>query len=305
MLRGELAAPGDTAVGRTKVPNTVSKPRSAGTTQDGRNRTCPENETSHPSRKGGIAVVIPALNEEPSIPLVLGDLPVGWVDQVVVVDNGSRDRTAEVVRADGATVVDEPRRGYGSACLRGLAELRGPPRRASGCRRLPRRGLQRSSRGIAVAGSTDPGRGLRFRAQIAAGRAPRAGCDAAAERLGQPSGLLPDATPLRAHYTDLGPFRAIRWDALERLGMCDRDFGWTIEMQIKAVRHGLRIREIPVSYRRRVGKSKISGMVVGTIRAGSKILLTIARHGWRPGSVKPRMVRGDGREPLHATEQAT
>ena len=86
-------------------------------------------------------------------------------------------------------------------------------------------------------------------------------------------------------YTDLGPFRAIRWTALRRLGMCDRNFGWTVEMQIKATRLGISTREVPVSYRRRVGVSKISGTVSGTIKAGSKILYLIAKYGFsRAGS---------------------
>jgi hypothetical protein len=89
-----------------------------------------------------------------------------------------------------------------------------------------------------------------------------------------------------AKYTDLGPFRAIRYQALCELGMADRNFGWTIEMQIKAVRAGLRICEIPVPYRRRLGRSKISGTVVGSVRAGGKILWTIARYGW-PRRSKP------------------
>jgi Glycosyl transferase family 2 len=88
-----------------------------------------------------------------------------------------------------------------------------------------------------------------------------------------------------ANYTDLGPFRAIRWSALERLGMSDRNFGWTVEMQIKAVRLGLRVTEVSVSYRRRIGASKISGTIRGTILAGSKILYLIAKYGLT--SVKP------------------
>ena len=88
-------------------------------------------------------------------------------------------------------------------------------------------------------------------------------------------------------YSDLGPFRAIRWSALQRLGMVDRNFGWTVEMQIKAARHGLRVREVPVSYRRRIGASKISGTILGTIRAGYKILYLIARHGLMPSTGLP------------------
>jgi hypothetical protein len=82
----------------------------------------------------------------------------------------------------------------------------------------------------------------------------------------------------RHRYTDLGPFRAVRWDSLERLAMADRDFGWTAEMQVKALRHGLRVAEVPVSYRRRVGVSKITGTVRGTVLAGYKILWTVLRH---------------------------
>ena len=84
------------------------------------------------------------------------------------------------------------------------------------------------------------------------------------------------------HVTDLGPFRAVRWDALERLDMRDRDFGWTVEMQVKAAKLGLRVVEVPVSYRRRIGRSKITGTVGGTVRAGWKILFTIFRHTLRP-----------------------
>jgi len=81
-------------------------------------------------------------------------------------------------------------------------------------------------------------------------------------------------------YTDLGPFRAIRWQALERLGMRDPDFGWTAEMQVKALRHGLAVEEVPVSYRKRVGVSKITGTLSGTLRAGYKILWTVLRYSW-------------------------
>jgi glycosyltransferase involved in cell wall biosynthesis len=251
-------------------------------------------------RTGEIAVVIPALNEETSIALVLGDLPVEWVDRAVVVDNGSSDRTAEVARAHGAEVVVEPRRGYGSACLRGLAELAcrpgGPPEivvfldadHSDHLEELPSlvqpilEGHFDFVLGSRLAGCCEPGA---MPPQSIWGN--RLACFLMRRLFG-------------ANYTDLGPFRAIRWEALERLGMCDRDFGWTIEMQIKAARHGLRIREIPVSYRRRVGKSKISGTVRGTILASSKILLTIARYGWRPNLAGTGRVLGDGPDHRHS-----
>jgi len=223
-----------------------------------------------------IDVVIPALNEEASLPLVLADLPQPPVRRVVVADNGSADGTARVAREGGAEVVAAPRRGYGSACLAGLAHLRqtGPP-------------------GVVVFVDADysdhPDELPSLVAPILAGEADLViGSRVLGHR--ERGALLPQARAgnlvacllIRLFYghrfTDLGPFRAIRWDALERLDMADPDFGWTAEMQVKAVRRGLRSTEVPVSYRRRTGVSKITGTVSGTLRAGYKILWTVARH---------------------------
>jgi len=223
-----------------------------------------------------IDVVIPALNEEASLPLVLADLSQLAVRRVVVADNGSVDGTARVAREGGAEVVAAPRRGYGSACLAGLAHLRqtGPP-------------------GVVVFVDADysdhPEELPSLVAPILAGDADLViGSRVLGHR--ERGALLPQARAgnlvacllIRLFYghrfTDLGPFRAIRWDALERLDMADPDFGWTAEMQVKAVRRGLRSTEVPVSYRRRTGVSKITGTVSGTLRAGYKILWTVARH---------------------------
>jgi glycosyltransferase involved in cell wall biosynthesis len=223
-----------------------------------------------------IDVVIPALNEEASLPLVLAALPRPPVRRVVVADNGSRDGTARVAREGGAEVVAAPRPGYGSACLAGLAHLRGhqPP-------------------DIVVFVDADfsdhPDELPRLIAPIAAGAADLViGSRVRGER--EPGALLPQARAgnlvacwlirlLYGHrYTDLGPFRAIRWAALESLGMSDPDFGWTAEMQVKALRRGLRVAEVPVSYRRRLGVSKITGTLAGTLRAGYTILWTVLRH---------------------------
>jgi hypothetical protein len=224
-------------------------------------------------------VVIPALNEEASLPLVLADLPRDLVRRVVVADNGSADGTARVAREGGAEVVAASRRGYGSACLAGLDHLRrtGPPE-------------------IVVFVDADysdhPDELPRLVAPILAGQADLViGSRILGSR--EPGALLPQARAgnlvacllirlLYGHrFTDLGPFRAVRWGALERLAMADPNFGWTAEMQVKAVRRGLRSTEVPVSYRRRVGVSKITGTASGTIRAGYKILWTVARHAWR------------------------
>jgi hypothetical protein len=223
-----------------------------------------------------IDVVIPALNEEGSLPLVLADLPRPPVRRIVVADNGSIDGTARVAREGGAEVVAAARRGYGSACLVGLAHLRqtGPP-------------------DIVVFVDADySDHPDELPALVAPILAREADLVIGSRVLGQRErgALLPQARAgnlvacllIRLFYghrfTDLGPFRAIRWHALERLQMSDPNFGWTAEMQVKAVRRGLRCVEVPVSYRRRTGVSKITGTVSGTIRAGYKILWTVARH---------------------------
>ena len=223
-----------------------------------------------------IDVVIPALDEEASLPLVLADLPRPLVRRVVVADNGSADGTARVAREGGAEVVVAPRRGYGSACLAGLAHLRrtGPPEvvvfvdadYSDHPEELP------SLVAPILAGEADLVIGSRV-----LGRRER-GALLPQARAGNLVACLLIRLFYGHRFTDLGPYRAIRWDALERLGMADPDFGWTAEMQVKAVRQGLKAVEVPVSYRRRVGVSKITGTVSGTLRAGYKILWTVARH---------------------------
>lgn len=223
-----------------------------------------------------VAVVIPALNEETSLPLVLADLPRG--PRVVVVDNGSTDRTADVAAAGGAEVVREPRRGYGRACLAGLAHLRARPPHV-----VAFLDADHSDHPEELPAVVSPV--LRGEADLVLGSRElgvrESGAVLPHQRLGNRFACALVRLVTGHRYTDLGPFRAVRWEALERLGMRDPDFGWTIEMQIKAVRAGLRVIEIPVRYRRRVGESKISGTVAGSVRAGTKILLTVLRHAVR------------------------
>jgi len=216
-----------------------------------------------------IAVVIPVLNEEQAIGKVLAAVP-RWVDDVVVVDNGSTDGTARVVRTCGARLVAEPVRGYGAACQAGI------------------RALRASDVVVFIDGdfSDRPEEMERLVDPIVGGRADlvigsrvsgrsEAGALSEQQRFGNWLACRLMRWFWDARYTDLGPFRAIGRAALERLGMSDRGFGWTVEMQIKGLRSGLRVQEVPVSYRRRIGVSKISGTFTGAVQAGFKIVFVI------------------------------
>ncbi|MDA8564016.1 glycosyltransferase family 2 protein [Mariniblastus sp.] len=227
-------------------------------------------------------VVIPALNEEESLPLVLNDLP--SVGRVIVVDNGSTDQTAKLATELGATVVEESQRGYGSACLRGLSEID----------KMIRSGLTVDVVAFVDADYSDHVHLLGDLLQpVLDGQQDFVlGSRLLGER--EPGAMPPQSVYgnklacglmnlfFRGRYTDLGPMRAISMKSLDEMRMVDQNFGWTIEMQLKALRHKLRILELPVPYRRRIGTSKISGTVSGTIRAGTKILYSLWRYGWSP-----------------------
>jgi glycosyltransferase involved in cell wall biosynthesis len=227
-----------------------------------------------------VCVVIPAWNEEGSIGCVIHDLPRDWVRQVIVADNNSTDYTADVARKFGATVVPAARQGYGSACLAGLAHLKA----------LPPQDQPQVVVFIDADYSDHPEQLPLLMAPILEGRADFV-LGSRMLKPQPPGALLPQAVFgnklacfliwifFRQRYTDLGPFRAISWAALQKLEMSDPNFGWTVEMQIKAARQRLRVMEIPVDYRPRIGYSKITGTFLGTIKAGYKILLTIFRYG--------------------------
>lgn len=226
-----------------------------------------------------VAVLIPALDEEASLPAVLERLPLDRVDRVVVVDNGSSDRTAEVAREGGATVILEKRRGYGAACLAGLAHLASlaaPPDV------VVFMDADQSDEPGVLARLVDPI--LEGEADLVLGvrRASGGGSSRAVPvhaRLG--NGLVLGLTRVLFgyHFRDLPPFRAAAFPRLQELEMDDRDWGWTLQMQLRARARGQRIREVPVPHRpRAAGMSKISGSLVGSLRAGAKMLYTLARE---------------------------
>lgn len=220
-----------------------------------------------------VAVVIPALDEEDSLPLVLRDLPPVW--KVVVCDNGSRDRTAEVARAGGAVVVPAPRRGYGSAVLAGIGHLAADPPDVLvilDADHADHAELLHALVDPIVAGVNDLVIADRSRTALPGALTPQ---QIAGNRLA--TFLMRVVSGHR--YADMGPFRAIRWTSLVALRMEDPTWGWNVEMQLKAVRRGLRIAEVPLPYRpRAAGRSKISGSLRGTVRAGSRILWAVRRY---------------------------
>lgn len=226
-----------------------------------------------------IDVIIPAYNEEQSIGLVLAEIPRGLVREVIVVDNNSTDQTGAVARAGGATVLRENRPGYGHACLAGLAHCFARPT------------AEQPDIIVFLDGdhSDYPEEMPAVLAPVLQGQADMViGSRALGQR--EAGSMMPQqvfgnwlATSLLRRlygirFTDLGPFRAIRTEALKRIGMQDTTYGWTVEMQLKAAKLGLRCTEVPVRYRRRIGVSKVSGTVKGTIGAGYKILWTIFRY---------------------------
>ena len=230
-----------------------------------------------PIQQPSIYVLIPAYNESTSIGKVIRDIPKHLVKEIIVINNGSSDDTSVVAENEGATVISEHRKGYGYACLKGIEYLKFPA----------------ADDDIIVFLDGDYSdfpqeMKLLIKPIIESKSDLVIGSRVLGKR--ESGAMLPQqifgnwlATKLinlfyGIHFTDLGPFRAIRWSALNQINMQDKTFGWTVEMQVKAAKLNLRCAEMPVSYRKRIGISKVSGTIKGTILAGYKILLTIFKN---------------------------
>ncbi len=226
------------------------------------------------SNKPIIDVIIPAYNEEASIKSVVNDIPKDWVRHILVCNNASKDQTANNAKEAGAIVVDQPMKGYGNACLKGMEYI----------------AAQAVKPDIVVFIDGDysdyPDQLpeivspiLDDQCDLVIGSRALGDLEQGAMQPQQIFGNWLATSLIKLIYgytfTDLGPFRAVKYESLMHIDMKDRDFGWTVEMQVKAAKLKMKCREVPVKYRKRIGISKVSGTVKGTILAGHKILWTI------------------------------
>lgn len=222
-------------------------------------------------------MIIPAFNEQNAVGVVVGEIPKDWVTEIIVVDNGSSDDTFQQAENSGATALREERRGYGQACLKGMEYI-------ANSQSLPE---------IVVFMDGDhsdfPGQLPELVKPIIANKADLVIGSRALGQKEKGSMTIQQifgnwlATSLikwfyGVNYSDLGPFRAIRYSSLLKIGMVDTNYGWTVEMQLKAAKLHLRTVDVPVNYRQRIGISKVSGTLKGTIMAGYKIIYTIFRY---------------------------
>lgn len=222
-----------------------------------------------------VAIIIPALNEEQAIGQVLREIPSGICETIMVVDNGSTDGTAAAARSAGAFVLSQPVRGYGRACMTGIRHLQslGAPDilvfldgdHSDHPEQLP------EVLAPILSGKAD----LVIGSRLTGSR--ERGSMTFPQVFGNKLAVFLIRSLTGVRFTDLGPFRAIRFEKLLAMDMQEMAYGWTVEMQLKAAKMRLRCAEVPIRYRARIGTSKVSGTVRGTILAGWRILYTIFR----------------------------
>lgn len=224
-----------------------------------------------------IKVIIPAFNEENAVGKVVMELPKDWISEIIVVNNNSTDSTSEKAAAAGATVLEEPLQGYGRACLKGIEYLK----------------ICGDTPDIVVFIDADysdyPNELpllvspiLNQNMDMVIGSRELGNREVGSMTVPQIFGNWLATSLIRlfygVRYTDLGPFRAIKYDALIALDMQDKTYGWTVEMQVKAAKQKMKTTEVAVTYKKRIGHSKISGTIKGTILAGYKIITTIFKY---------------------------
>ena len=231
----------------------------------------------NPCMQQTIKVIIPAYNEQHAIGKVVRDIPASWVEEIIVVNNNSGDCTVQYAQEAGATVLQEPRQGYGFACLCGIKYVSQQAKPPDIIVFMDADYSDYPEELPLVVGPIIDGR-----ADLVIGSRALGDRERGSMTIPQVFGNWLATRLLRwlygAQFTDLGPFRAIRYASLMHLEMKDQTYGWTVEMQLKAAKLGLRCTEVPVRYRQRIGVSKVSGTVKGTILAGYKIIWTIIKY---------------------------
>ncbi|MDQ3394164.1 MAG: glycosyltransferase family 2 protein [Bacteroidota bacterium] len=227
--------------------------------------------------KQNIKIIIPAFNEENAIGKVINDIPKNFANEIIVVNNASTDKTASIAKSAGATVLTESKKGYGKACLTGINYIKNLKEPidiiifidadySDFPEEMP----------ILIGPIITNNKDLVIGSRALGNRA--AGSMTFPQLFGNWLATYLLKIFYKVEYTDLGPFRAIKWDKLLQLNMQDKTFGWTVEMQLKAAKLKFKTAEVPVTYRKRVGISKISGTITGTIMAGYKIIWTIFKY---------------------------
>lgn len=224
-----------------------------------------------------IIIIIPAFNEENAVGKVVKAIPKDWVEEIVVVNNNSTDQTRQSAEKEGALVLDQPIKGYGNACLKGIEYIKSKAEKPDIIVFLD---ADYSDYPEQLPELVKPI--LEEKMDMVIGSRALGKREGGSMTFPQVFGNWLATRLIKLFYgyrfTDLGPFRAIRWDKLMEINMQDKTFGWTVEMQVKAAKMKMKCTEVPMAYRNRIGKSKVSGTVYGTVMAGYKILYTIFKY---------------------------